>query len=150
MVRRHTVIARVVLVVAGMAAYANSLHGPFVLDDPSSIVTNPTIRHLWPPWAPFFTPLANVTAQSRPILNVSLALNYAIGGNAVEGYHLLNLAIHLLAGLALFGIVRRTLLLRPDVIGVARERAQAAASAVGFSVALLWIVHPLQTESVTT
>ena len=52
------------------------------------------------------------------------------------GYHAANLLIHLLAGLTLFGIIRRTPGLR-------------AGSAVAFAVALLWTIHPLQTEAVT-
>jgi hypothetical protein len=97
-------------VVAGVAAYHNSLGGPFIFDDPSSIISNPTIRSLWPPWAPLLPPHAAVTVQGRPVLNFSLALNYAVSGTNVGSYHALNVAIHLFAGLALFGIVRRTLL----------------------------------------
>ena len=149
MARRSTIIAGALIVVAGLLAYANSFHGPFVLDDPSSITTNPTIRHLWPPWAPFFTPQANVTAQSRPILNFSLALNYAVSGNAVWSYHTLNLVIHLLAALVLFGCVRRTLLLPAFSKGIAPDRRESMAGLAGASAALLWVVHPLNTESVT-
>ena len=75
----------------------------------------------------------------RPVLNLSLALNYSISGTAVWSYHALNILIHVLAGLTLFGIVRRTL----------APRAGEAASMTAFCVALLWILHPLQTESVT-
>src|SRR5476649_2812900 len=100
-------LAAAAIVLAGVAAYHNSLGGPFIFDDPSSIVANPTIRSLWPPWVPLFPPHAAVTVQGRPVLNFSLALNYAISGTGVWSYHALNLAIHLCAGLALFGIVRR-------------------------------------------
>jgi protein O-mannosyl-transferase len=60
------------------------------------------------------------------------------------GYHAFNLAIHLLAGLTLYGIVRRTLL-RPGL----SERFGASAEWIALAVALLWTVHPLQTEAVT-
>ena len=49
------------------------------------------------------------TVGARPVANLSLAINYAFGGTEVWGYHAMNLAIHLLTGLALFGVVRRTL-----------------------------------------
>jgi protein O-mannosyl-transferase len=62
-----------------------------------------------------------------------------VGGTGVWGYHALNLAIHVMAGLTLFGIVRRTLATR------AAPRPLLAA----FCVALLWELHPLLTESVT-
>ncbi|HUR56102.1 MAG TPA: tetratricopeptide repeat protein [Opitutaceae bacterium] len=121
-----------VIIAAAFAAYHNSFHGPFVFDDASSIVTNPTIRKLWPPGEALSGPSTNVTAQGRPILNLSLAINHAIHGTKVEGYHVGNFLIHALAGLALFGLVRRT-----------------CDSTLALVVAVLWTVHPLQTESVT-
>ena len=72
-------------------------------------------------------------------------MNYALGGMAVWGYHAFNLTVHILAGLTLFGIVRRTLTLQPAL----RERFGATALPLGLAVALLWVLHPLQTESVT-
>jgi tetratricopeptide (TPR) repeat protein len=80
----------------------------------------------------------------HPIVNFSLALNYALGGLAVWGYHALNLAIHILAALTLYGIVRRTLL-RPGL----RERFGASVDWVALAVAVIWTIHPLQTEAVT-
>jgi len=80
----------------------------------------------------------------RPLVNFSLAINHALGGQSVAGYHAFNLAVHLLAALTLFGLVRRTLL-RP----VLRGRFGTVALPVAFSIALLWTIHPLQTEAVT-
>ncbi len=150
--------ALLVIGVAALLAYANSLHGPFVFDDESSITTNPTIRKLWPLTEPLSPPLTNVTAQGRPILNLSLAVNYALGGVAVEGYHAANLLIHALAGMVLFGVVRRTLVVgrvvpnppvRDASAGDERRVGDNAPYLVALAVAVLWVVHPLQTESVT-
>jgi tetratricopeptide (TPR) repeat protein len=58
----------------------------------------------------------------------------------------MNLAIHLAATLALFGILRRTLAVAGREVPDARF---AAPTATAFAAALLWTVHPLQTESVT-
>ncbi len=123
------------IVAAGGAAYANSFSGPLVLDDLNSIGVNPTIRH----WGTALAPVIGTTVGGRPILNLSLAINYAISGTEVWSYHVLNLVIHLLAGLTLFGIVRRTL----------AGRAGRTAILIASFVALLWMLHPLQTESVT-
>ena len=79
------------------------------------------------------------------MLNLSLALNYAVGGCDVLGYHLTNLAIHLAAALLLFGIVRRTAATFPGL----RQGPTAPATFIALAIALLWAVHPLQTESVT-
>ena len=140
--RVTTVVALAVIAVAVVAAYANSFSGPFVFDDASSIVANPTIRHL--SWAALAPPNTSVTAQGRPVLNLSLALNYAISGTNPWSYHALNVAIHLFAAFALFGVVRLTLLsLNPQ------PSTLNSASGLAFTVALLWAVHPLQTEGVT-
>jgi tetratricopeptide (TPR) repeat protein len=147
--RPAVVLAATGLVLAALAAYANSFAGSFVFDDLLSIPQNPTIRHFATALSP---PGGGVTVAGRPVLSLSFALNYAISGYRVWSYHAVNLLIHALAGLTLFGIVRRTL------AGLATDRGQARGMARGtggeetliaFSVALLWLVHPLQTESVT-
>ena len=46
--------------------------------------------------------------NSRPEASFTLAVNYAFGGLALPGYRLFNIAVHLLCGLALYGVVRRT------------------------------------------
>jgi protein O-mannosyl-transferase len=131
------------VVAAGLLAYHNSFTGPFLFDDLRSIPENQTIRHLWPIWQPL-SPPHRTSVDGRPLIKLSLAVNYAIGGTAVQGYHALNLIIHILAGLTLFGIVRRTLL-QPKL----RERFGAVADKLALAVAVLWTVHPLLTESVT-
>ncbi len=132
------------IVAAGVVAYAGSLHGPFIFDDPPAILDNPSIRTLWPPTVPLFD-ARYATVIGRPLLNLSLAANYALGGARVEGYHAVNVVVHVLAALSLFGLLRRTMLLP-------RLRAHGAAppaTAFALAAALLWTVHPLQTESVT-
>ncbi len=117
------------LAAAGLAAYGGGLAGPFVGDDRGTIAENLSLRH----WAQaLFPPPGGLPVSGRPIVNLSFALNYAISGTNVWSYHALNLAIHVLAALALFGIARRT-------------RIPTWPS---FLIALLWTVHPLQTESV--
>ena len=128
------------LVMAVIAAYGNSVHGPFIFDDTPSIVENPSIRHLWSGQV-LTTPTIE---RVRPVLYLSLAINYALGGLNVEGYHVVNLAIHILAALTLLGLVRRTLLL-PALAG----RFGPASTGLALAVALVWAIHPLQTESVT-
>src|SRR5438067_12790603 len=101
-------VAAVLLVAAIALAYANALSGPFIFDDIASIVDNPTLHALWPPAALLHPPGGGATVGGRPLLNITLALNYALGGNAVWGYHAVNIAIHAIAALALFGLIRRT------------------------------------------
>lgn len=127
----------ILLVVLGIAAYANSLNTPFVFDDHKWIVSSPDIRAL--------PDLSRVMSNTnRPLLKLSLALNYAAGGQSVWGYHAVNLIIHLLAGLSLFGILRRTL-----EGPLLRARYGGESSGIAFAVAALWLLHPLQTQSVS-
>ena len=125
---------------AVFAVYANSLSGPFVFDDLLSITENPTIRQLWPLGAPLSPPAGQgLTVEGRPILNLSLALNYAVSGTSPRGYHASNIVIHAAAALLLFGLIRRTLL----------SLDYRPAHLLAGSATLLWAVHPLQTESVS-
>ena len=121
----------------GLLVYSNSLHDAFVLDDLGHIVENPRIRQLWPPWE-------IIIHSSRPVVQLSVALNYALGGLNPWGYHAFNVGIHILAALLLYGVVRLTLLSE----GL-RSRFGDAAPWLAGVIALIWLVHPLQTESVT-
>ena len=132
-----------VLVVAGMLAYANSLNGPLILDDWITLRVNPELDRVWPPWL-MFMPSEGTGLGGRPIAHASFVLNRALTGPSLQSMHAGNTAIHIAAALALFGFVRRGLRL-PRL----RERFGAAADALGFSLALLWLLQPLQTESVT-
>jgi hypothetical protein len=130
------------------AAYANTFAVPLVADDLGSIGGNPTIRRLWPLSIPLHPPGFGMTVQGRPLLNLSLAVNYAISGTQVWSYHAGNLLIHILAAWTLFGVLRRggSLLWR----GIPREPANERSLTGGaLLVALIWAVHPLQTEAVT-
>ena len=137
---------RLALIVIGIATYANSLHGPFIFDDLSAISDNTHVQRL----APIGTLLDGLFATEpetpligRPVVALTVAVNHAIGGDNVAGYHAVNIAVHLLAALLLFAIIRRTCLL-PSM----RDRFAAAAEHLAFAVALLCLVHPLQTEVV--
>jgi protein O-mannosyl-transferase len=129
---------------ATVASFWNGLGGTFLFDDVGTVLDNPTIRHLWPIWAPFLPPAGGYTVSGRPVLNFTLAVNHALGGTNPWGYHALNLLIHVLAALVLFGVAKRLARLAGIwPAGTTGERW------VAFTVALLWAVHPLQTESVT-
>jgi Flp pilus assembly protein TadD len=136
-------LAVAVLLLAGVVAYSNSFSAPFLFDDNPAIADNPTIREIWPPWAVLSPPDTGAGVNGRPVINLSFAINYALGGLDVHGYHAANLAIHLCAALTLFGIIRRTL--RQPVL---RPRFGDHALPVAFVTALGWMLHPLQTESV--
>jgi hypothetical protein len=113
--------------------YWAALHAPFVEQDLSSIVGNVSLRHgFWSAMADSWT--GGRLVMGRPVLNLSFALNYRLGGLRPAGYHATNVLIHLGSALSLFGIIRRAF--KGDVL-------------LAWGVALLWAVHPLQTDAVS-
>jgi tetratricopeptide (TPR) repeat protein len=143
--RRAPLLAGGLLLLATLLAYAGTFSAPFVFDAAPIATAYPSLRHLWPLGPLLQPPHDGSTVEGRPLLNLSLAVSYALSGTRPWAYHAMNLAIHGLAVLALFGSVRRTLRR-----GAAPDAATAArALGLAWVVALLWAVHPLQTESVT-
>jgi tetratricopeptide (TPR) repeat protein len=124
------------LILAPLIVYSDSFHGPFIFDDISAIA-QAAAKQPWRAW--------HILIGLRPVVEATLALNYAIGGHHETGYHVVNLCIHILATLALFGVIRRTLTL-PSFGGRFDE---STATSLAFCAALLWAIHPLQTQAVT-
>jgi tetratricopeptide (TPR) repeat protein len=136
------------LIAAGVAAYANSFSTPFIFDDHSAIVDNPYIRHLWPLRSAWSAPVQSAVA-GRPVVSLSLAVNYALSGVSPSGYRTWNLAIHILCGLVLFGIIRRTLdnlSNQSNLSNPSNPTNLSNPSILAFACALIWLVHPLNTE----
>jgi Flp pilus assembly protein TadD len=163
---RPTWLPALLIAAAAVASYANSFDGAFIYDDIPAIVDNPHVRSLWPIAGAMAAP-AESTLSGRPIGSLSFAVNYAFAPASARAaiaaapldddaarfarfertawtLHAGNLLIHMLAALALYGVVRRTLVTPP-----LRDRVGAAADALGLTVAVLWLVHPLATNAVT-
>src|SRR5437868_3018628 len=84
------------LTAVALAAYADSFTGPFVFDDRTAIELSPFVRSLWPLGRAVNAP-PQTTSSGRPVLALSFALNYALCGYEVAGYHAVNLLIHIAA-----------------------------------------------------
>jgi len=139
----ETVLPIIVIVIVGVIAYHNCFDCPFIFDDDEVIAENPNIRSLWPLRHAMSAPPQSAAA-GRPVLSLSLAISYRFSGLDPWGYHAFNLGVHILAALTLFGVVRRTLSSRR-----LRTRFGPASVPLATVIALIWAVHPLQTESVT-
>ena len=126
--------------------YSNTLAVPFVYDDSPNILENEWIRiadlspsSLWQ---------AGMESRcTRPFAYTSFALNYYFGEFAVRGYHLVNIAVHGLAGLLVYWLglhlFRKSQRLRPDG-GWSLAPEWSALLAAG-----IFVAHPIQTQSVT-
>lgn len=132
------------LILSGLIIYSNSFSVPFLFDDLPNIVYNAFIQHSWLTQNALEKIWIYGVGSWRPLVAFSLWINYALGGLQVWGYHAFNICIHILSGLLLFGIVRRTLLM--DRL---RERFSQDAVWLAGGIALIWLVHPLHTTSVT-
>jgi Flp pilus assembly protein TadD len=135
--------AAIVIVMVGLAAYSNSFTGIFVFDDEPAIAQNGNLRSLWPLTTAMSAP-PGTTLAGRPVSALSFAIDHARSGGSLSGYHATNLAIHLAATLFLFGVTRRAL-----TTTVLRDRFSSSATTLALIVALVFVVHPLQTGSVT-
>lgn len=114
---------------------------PFIWDDDIAITTNQSIHDI----TESLNPPIETPVSGRPIVNLSLALNYAFGGLKPEGYHAVNLAILVCSALLLFGIVRRTLMRQ---LKGAPGNNVTSITGLAFVPAMLWMVHPLLSETV--
>jgi protein O-mannosyl-transferase len=126
-----------VVVLSIALAYSNSLGGVFVFDDNVRILRNPAVQE--PELGR--NQLRGLFLFARPLADLTLRINFQAGGPNPRGFHLFNIAVHIFAALVLMGFARRCLHLAG-----ADERQSLAA---GFSLALLWSLHPLQTQAVT-
>jgi tetratricopeptide (TPR) repeat protein len=141
--RFQSAVYLLALLVVGLGTYANSLQGGyFILDDEPSIESNFDIRQILPLWREADR-TSNPPVNNRPVVRLSLALNYAYGEFQVRGYRAVNLGVHLFCALLLFIVVRNTLL-----SSAFAGRYLTTAEGLAFAIALIWLVHPLQTQCV--
>ena len=131
------------IALAAVLVYSGNFGAPFIFDDRGAIELNPAFQW-WPDIPRILASMPSETPFSgRPVVSLTFALNYAWGGLDVRGYHAVNLAIHIACALLLFGLVRRTL--TSTAVTMPGTLSAAGAATV---VALLWAVHPLNTEAV--
>ncbi|HEX9021304.1 MAG TPA: tetratricopeptide repeat protein, partial [Nitrospirota bacterium] len=134
---------RIFLIVGlGVLAYANTFHAPFFFDDEPSIVFNPVVKD---PGNFLSSPLGYEYAPRRFIGYLTFALNYKLGGLEVTGYHIFNLAVHIVNALLLYALLVLTFR-TPALKG---RSAPFTPELTALCAAVLFVVHPLQTQAVT-
>jgi len=157
-------------VILGLLVYSNTLDVPFHFDDEANIEQNPHIRVTEFSVSNLVNAGAKSLASNRPIANISFALNYYFHGYRVTGYHVVNIIIHVLTGIFLYLFTKTTLCIswrkqaqflnsfRQNNGGSSARQKDGGSSTIprflnpsmiSFFAALLWLVHPIQTQSVT-
>src|SRR5262249_298461 len=148
-VRRHrTALAFALIAVLGFIAYANGLINGFHFDDFEGIVDN-TALHDLKNIPSFFTKpiLFRLAYQSdwRPILQITYALDYAVGGSDPMVFHATDLLFHIAAAWMLF-------LIAGEILKQSEGRAVSVKALplvwVALAPALLFVVHTVNTQTV--
>jgi len=153
---RNFILLISILILVGIA-WSQTFQVPFLLDDFESISGNATIQDFasgnWmrPPST------GGETVSGRPVLNGSFALNQALLGNGVQGFHIGNLAIHMINTVLLFLVLSQ--LIKPQMT----ERTSSihptdfpplsngftASDIIIWMITGCWALHPIQTIAVT-
>ena len=132
-------LAIAVLLGAGTAAYANAFRGSFQFDDFSNIIGDTRIASL----AEF---LRHLGQMIRPATRLTFLFDRQIFGENPAGYHLLNLVLHLGCGILLYGLLWESLQCIKQHHPAVNVSSQVT---VPFWTALLFVIHPIATETVT-
>ena len=123
--------------------YANTIGSPFIFDSRNNIESNPHIRISKITLNELTEAAFKSPSRQRPLSNISFALNYYLHGYNVVGFHVVNVLVHIATGFLLYFFVKSTF------------RTPALRSRYGdymwisFFTTAVWMVHPLQTQSVS-
>ncbi len=133
-------VAATVLVLLTVIVYANSLGGKFVFDDTVIVQGNESIQgldtaHLEAIFGQhYWQAVESKGGLYRPMVMLSFAINYAMGGEDPVGYHIINILLHTLNGVLVFFVVE----------------ALFSRRTLSLLTALLFILHPIRTEAVAS
>src|SRR3990170_3317871 len=157
--RYRDLLVLCLFVLVGIAIYENSLGNPFHYDDAVAVVKNNNIRTLkniplffTDPRMATATRLPSQAGHYRPLVVMSYAINYALGGLNPVGYHLVNLAFHVGSAFLVFLILKAmftpTLSLPPQGGGKKGGGTSSSATYAALAAGLIFLVHPFNSEAV--
>ena len=131
-----------VVILFVLVAYWPSLDVPFVFDDFHNIVNNDVVHA--DGWSDLVKPFTDDPGRSRPFGKFTFALNYFADGLDPRPYHVVNMGVHAANAVLLYLLVMALALAPRSPAPLARN-----AALLGFAVALIWAVHPVNTQAVT-
>jgi protein O-mannosyl-transferase len=134
----HKLVTGRSIAILGGLVYLNALRNPFVYDDHRLVIDNASLQQLSNWRAILYHDI------SRPLVNLSYAIDYLVwGGPSALGFHLTNLAIHIINILLVYGLASG---LADDHKTSHHEPARI--DTVAIATALLFAVHPALTQGV--
>jgi len=143
---KQHILPSAILIIVCILIYSNTLEVPFVFDDRPNIVKNESIRIDDIKPESIIRAASNNFCKNRPVAYITFAINYYLGIYDVKGYHLVNISVHVINSMLLFYLFRMTLVLIYKRKGDMHDHS---ISCIAFAAALIWLVHPLHTQSVT-
>jgi len=143
--RKKHILSIVFIAVLAFIIYSNTFDASFHFDDTPSIVENYAIHR--------FDIKAILSSSSRPVLDITFALNYYFGKLDVFGYHLVNLALHIANGILLYFILFWTINRINPKNPINSRNPINSINPINFRIplyaSLIFIAHPIQTQAVT-
>jgi hypothetical protein len=150
----------ILIAAAAVIIYSNTFHSSFHFDDTPTIVENYAIHR--------FDVKEIFSTSSRPILDITFALNYYFGKLDVFGYHMVSIMLHIVNGILLYFILLWTVKFggspesttphfvlpsSPPVLGgdegVVKSGTVPLSHRMPLYAGLIFIAHPVQTQAVT-
>jgi protein O-mannosyl-transferase len=128
----------IILFLAGIIVYQNSLTVPFQFDDINYLKDNPGIKSFSALWS-MLTASYSAFFDARTFVAFTFFINYKLGGLDVFGYHLVNVIFHIINAFLIYVLFQRYA--EPD-----QEKTPSWKYLIA---ALVFLVHPINTESVT-
>jgi protein O-mannosyl-transferase len=140
--RSYATIACGVAALLAALVYVNALHNPFAYDDYVTVVSNRSIGDL-----------TNVRAivlhdMTRPIINLSYAIDRAVWDTDSFGYHVTNVAFHIVNVVLLFALTFHLTEDRRAYLRTLGQPYPPRSDVIGLFAAVLLGVHPMMTEAV--
>lgn len=136
--KMFNLVAFGLIAVMVLIAYSNTFTASFHFDDTHSIVENPYIKRV------ALENIKYLLSANRPVVNLTLMLNYQLSGLNVVGWHMFNIAVHIANAFFVYLLIFNTM--NMPLFGKKYEESAKRLALFG---ALLFGVHPIQTESVT-
>ncbi len=142
-----------IFILIGFAIYANTINAPFIYDDIRNITENKHIRMT----EISIDQLSEIlkSPAPRPVANLSFALNYYFDKYNPAWYHIVNILIHIATGILLFLFLKITLEISKHRTSTENPQHHTGIwllndnIQIAFLTALIWLVHPLNTQSVS-
>lgn len=133
-----------------LLVYWNSFHTDWQLDDQFNITENPGLQikdiGLKSLWGTFFANQGKETpAFFRPLPCLSFALNWYVGKDDPFGYHVVNLACHIITAWIVYVLMLRLLM-------ISKSKSQQETikfENLAMLATVLWAINPIQTQAVT-